>query len=73
MAASLARSEFGIDAPLGAVRQLKFKAVTTPGMTMLLELVRRPDGDVRFSWLRLDADNKKTMHAEGILCFGLQG
>ena len=73
MAASLARTEFGIDAPLGAVRQLKFKAVTTPGMTMLLELVRRADGDVRFSWQRLDADNKKTMHAEGILSFGLQG
>lgn len=73
MASGLAKSEFGIDAPLTAVRQLKFKAITTPGMTMQLELVRRPDGGIRFTWIRLDKDNNKTVHSEGILTYGTQG
>ena len=55
------------------MRQLKFKAITTPGMTMQLELVRRPDGGVRFTWIRLDKDNNKTVHSEGILTYGTQG
>lgn len=64
-----ARDAFGFDAPPVMVRNLKFKAMTKPRMTMLLTMTEKKPGEIRFAWSRLMPDKSLSEQASGILVF----
>lgn len=64
-----AREAFGFDRTPATVRNLKFKAMTKPRMTMILSMTEKKPGEIRFTWSRLMPDESLAEQASGILVF----
>lgn len=68
-----ARECFGFPGTPGQVRNLKFKAMIKPGMTMVLEMTEKKAGEIRFSWKHRLPDDSLLEQASGILSFNSEG
>lgn len=60
------RARFGIEKNPASVKNLKFKAITSPGMTMRLTLEERGPRDIAFLWQRVDEEGVLHVHAQGV-------
>ncbi len=63
------KDTFGFVSGPQCVRNLKFKAMTRPQMTVFLELEEKKPGEIRFCWRRLLKDGNMTDQASGLLIF----